>query len=70
MKDFRRFLSREAREVETLSPVRLRYTGKVLDMTTAYDDQDLTHTEPVDFNKEYINTTVGCAASPIQRTAC
>ena len=28
-------------------------------MTTAYDDQDLTHTEPVDFNKEYINTTVG-----------
>ena len=28
-------------------------------MTTAYDDQDLTHTEPVDFNKEYISTTVG-----------
>ena len=49
----------EAREVETLSPIRLRYTGKVLDMTTAYDDQDLTHTEPVEFNKEYISTTVG-----------
>ena len=49
----------EAKEVETLSPIRLRYTGKVLDMTTAYDDQDLTHTEPVDFDKEYINTTVG-----------
>src|ERR1700743_3345050 len=49
----------EAKELETLSPVRLRYTGKVLDMTTAYDDQDLTHTEPVDFNKEYISTTVG-----------
>src|SRR5246500_467665 len=49
----------EAREVETLTPIRLRYTGKVLDMTTAYDDQDLTHTEPVDFNKEYISTTVG-----------
>ena len=42
-----------------LTPIRLRYTGKVLDMTTAYDDQDLTHTEPVDFNKEYISTTVG-----------
>jgi len=28
-------------------------------MTTAYDDQDLTHTEAVDFNKEYISTTVG-----------
>ncbi len=49
----------EAREVETLSPIRLRYTGKVLDMTTAYDDQDLTHIEPVDFNKQYISTTVG-----------
>src|SRR5664280_624723 len=49
----------EAKEVETLSPIRLRYTGKVLDMTTAYDDQDLTHTEAVDFNKEYISTTVG-----------
>ena len=33
----------------------------VLDMTTAYDDQDLTHTEPVEFNKQYINTTVGRA---------
>src|ERR1700740_2522509 len=49
----------EAKEIETLTPIRLRYTGKVLDMTTAYDDQDLTHTEPVDFNKEYINTPVG-----------
>ena len=51
----------EAGQVETLSPIRLRYTGPVLDMTTAYDDQDLTHTEPVHFNKQYINTTVGRA---------
>jgi len=49
----------EAKEVETLSPIRLRYTGKVLDLTTAYDDQDLMHIEPVDFNKQYISTTVG-----------
>ena len=49
----------EARELETLSPIRLRYTGRVLDMTTAYDDQDLTHTEAVDFDNDYINTTVG-----------
>src|SRR2546421_905532 len=41
--------------VERLTPIRLRYTGPVLDMTTAYDDQDLTHTEPVHFNKQYIN---------------
>jgi DNA-directed RNA polymerase subunit beta' len=51
----------EARQVETLTPIRLRYTGPVLDMTTAYDDQDLTHTEPVEFNKQFINTTVGRA---------
>src|SRR5579863_255425 len=49
----------EAKEVETLSPIRLRYSGELIDLTTAYDDQDLTHTEAVDFNKEYISTTVG-----------
>ena len=51
----------EAKQVETLTPIRLRYTGPVLDMTTAYDDQDLTHTEPVEFSKQYISTTVGRA---------
>ena len=51
----------EAKQVETLTPIRLRYTGKVLDMTTAYDDQDLTHTEAVEFNKQFISTTVGRA---------
>jgi DNA-directed RNA polymerase subunit beta' len=51
----------EAKQVETLTPIRLRHTGPVLDMTTAYDDQDLLHTEPVEFNKQFINTTVGRA---------
>ena len=51
----------EAKQVETLTPIRLRYTGPVLDMTTAYDDQDLTHTEPVEFTKQFISTTVGRA---------
>ena len=51
----------EAKEVETLTPIRLRYTGSVLDMTTAYDDQDLTHTEPVQYDRQYISTTVGRA---------
>ncbi len=51
----------EAKEVETLTPIRLRFTGPVLDMTTAYDDQDLTHTEPVMYDKQYISTTVGRA---------
>jgi len=52
-------LAREAGEVETLTPIRLRYTGEVIDLTTAYDDQDVTHAEPVQFNRQYINTTVG-----------
>jgi DNA-directed RNA polymerase subunit beta' len=51
----------EAKQVETLTPIRLRYTGPVLDMTTAYDDQDLTHTEPVEFKNQFISTTVGRA---------
>ena len=51
----------EAKQVETLTPIRLRYTGPVLDMTTAYDDQDINHTEAVEFNKQFITTTVGRA---------
>src|SRR6202012_2170298 len=51
----------EAGQVETLTPIRLRHTGPVLDMTTAYDDQDITPTEAVEFNKQFITTTVGRA---------
>ncbi|ADW67997.1 DNA-directed RNA polymerase subunit beta' [Granulicella tundricola] len=55
------FMALEAKQVETLTPIRLRYTGMVLDMTTAYDDQDLTHTEPVEYKNQFISTTVGRA---------
>ena len=51
----------EAQQVETLTPIRLRYTGPVLDMTTAYDDQDLVHTEVVEYKNQFISTTVGRA---------
>ncbi|HSA94278.1 MAG TPA: DNA-directed RNA polymerase subunit beta' [Terriglobales bacterium] len=54
-------LALEAGEVETLTPIRLRYTGQVLDLTTAYDDQDVLHTEPVQYERQYIKTTVGRA---------
>src|SRR5205814_1974841 len=37
----------DAGAVETLSPIRLRYSGELIDLTTAYDDQDIIHTEPV-----------------------
>ena len=51
----------EMGEVETLSPIRLRYTGEVIDLTQAYDDQDVNHTEPVHVTREFLNTTVGRA---------
>ncbi len=38
-------LALEATEVEILTPVRLRYTGEVIDLGTAYDDQDVVHTD-------------------------
>ncbi len=52
-------LAVEAGEVELLTPIRLRYTGELIDLATAYDDQDVTHTEPVPMKRQFINTTVG-----------
>ncbi len=49
----------EMGEVESLTPVRLRYTGKVIDLETAFDSQDILHTEPVEYVKQYMDTTVG-----------
>ncbi len=48
-------------EVETLTPIRLRYTGDLIDLASGYDDQDVLHTEPVHLERQYINTTVGRA---------
>ncbi len=45
--------------VETLAPIRLRYTGELVDLTTVYDDQDMIHTERQDVEDELISTTVG-----------
>jgi len=49
----------EMDEVETLSPIRLRYTGKVIDLTKAFDSQNVMHTEPIEYVKQYMDTTVG-----------
>ncbi len=49
----------DAGEVELLTPIRMRYTGEVIDLTNAYDDQDVSHTEPVHLNKQFLHTTVG-----------
>ena len=34
----------EMGEVETLTPIKLRYTGKVIDLTKAFDNQNIMHT--------------------------
>ena len=52
-------LALEAKEVETLTPIRLRYTGPLQDLTAARDDQDVLHTEVQDVVAKIINTTVG-----------
>jgi len=52
-------LALEANVVETLTPIRFRYTGRVIDLTTAYDDQDVLHTEPITVKNQFINSTVG-----------
>ncbi len=52
-------LALEAGEVETLSPIRLRYTGQLQDLTAARNDQDVLHTEVQEVKGKIINTTVG-----------
>ena len=52
-------LALEAGELETLSPIRLRYTGELQDLTTARDDQNVLHTEIQSVDRKIINTTVG-----------
>jgi len=49
----------EMGEVETQTPITLRHTGKVIDLANAYDSQDVMHTEPVEYNKADMETTVG-----------
>src|SRR5450432_2852630 len=49
----------EMGEVETLTPIKLRYTGRVIDLVHAFDNQNIIHTEPIVFVKQYMETTVG-----------
>src|SRR5687767_13183527 len=46
-------------EVETQTPIRLRYTGPLIDMTTAYDEQAIVHADVIDAQNYMLNTTVG-----------
>ncbi len=49
----------EMGEVETLTPIKLRHTGKVIDLNKAFDNQNVLYTEPIEFTKQYMDTTVG-----------
>ena len=52
-------LALEAGELETLTNIRLRYTGPLQDLSAARDDQDVLHTEEQHVEMKIINTTVG-----------
>jgi DNA-directed RNA polymerase subunit beta' len=48
-------------QVELLAPIRLRYTGELIDLTTVRDDQDVLRTEVQYVENQQINTTPGRA---------
>src|ERR687892_492434 len=52
-------LALEAGELETLSPIRLRYSGELQDLTAARDDQAVLQAEVQEVTNKIINTTVG-----------
>ena len=52
-------LALEAGEVETLTPIRFRVSGELLDLTVSRDDQDVLHTEVQEVVSKIITTTVG-----------
>ena len=54
-------LALAAGEVETLSPIRLRVSGELMDLTASRDDQDVLRTEVQQIDRKVINTTAGRA---------
>jgi DNA-directed RNA polymerase subunit beta' len=52
-------LALEAGELETLTPIRLRVSGELIDLTVSRDDQGVQYAEVQDVTNRIINTTVG-----------
>ena len=52
-------LAYEQGDVTTHTPIRVRYSGKYIDLTTQYNDQDITHAEVQDVERALVDTTVG-----------
>jgi DNA-directed RNA polymerase subunit beta' len=45
--------------VERLTPIRYRFTGGLMDLTTQYDDQAVMRADVREVNNEFVNTTIG-----------
>ncbi|HEX4960071.1 MAG TPA: DNA-directed RNA polymerase subunit beta' [Thermoanaerobaculia bacterium] len=52
-------LALEGGEVETLSPIKVRYSGPYINLDTQLDKQDVVHAELEELDRELIDTTVG-----------
>src|SRR5256712_793859 len=49
----------QAQEVELLTPIKVRVSGKLIDLTKHFNDQDVVHAEVQDVERKTIETTVG-----------
>jgi DNA-directed RNA polymerase subunit beta' len=52
-------LALQAQEVELLTPIKVRVSGRFIDLTKQFNDQDVTHAEIEDVEKKLVDTTVG-----------
>src|SRR5919205_51986 len=52
-------LALQAKEVELLTPIRLRLSGRFIDLTKHFNDQDVTHAEIQELDRQLVDTTVG-----------
>jgi DNA-directed RNA polymerase subunit beta' len=52
-------IAAEVEEVQTHTPIRVRYSGEYIDLTTQYNDQDIVHAEVQQLDRTLIDTTVG-----------
>src|SRR6059058_5145735 len=52
-------LALESGELETLTPIRVRISGELIDLTVARDDQGVQYAEVQEVQNKIINTTVG-----------
>jgi DNA-directed RNA polymerase subunit beta' len=52
-------LALDAGEVETLTPIKVRYSGAYISLETQLDKQDVVHAEIEELDRQLIETTVG-----------